>query len=168
MRRSAERNAMQLLFKQRFFSWLDSYDIYNEAGETIYAVEGKLSWGHRLEIYDPAGRHLGTVKEEVLTFLPRFALYMGDTFVGCIRKEFTLFKPRFQLDCNGWQVQGDLWEWEYEVTAPDGRRVMQVSKELLNWTDTYSLNIAQPKDALLCLMIVLAIDAAKCSSGDCT
>ena len=31
---------MKLLFKQRFFSWFDSYDIYNEAGETVYTVEG--------------------------------------------------------------------------------------------------------------------------------
>ena len=63
---------MRLLFKQRFLSWFDSYDIYDEEGRTAYTVEGKLSWGHRLEIYGPAGDHLGTVKEEVLTLLPRF------------------------------------------------------------------------------------------------
>lgn len=33
---------MKLLFKQRFFSWFDSYDIYNEDGQVIYQVEGKL------------------------------------------------------------------------------------------------------------------------------
>ena len=43
---------MKLLFKQRFFSWFDSYDIYDEEGNTLYTVEGKLAWGHRLEIYD--------------------------------------------------------------------------------------------------------------------
>ena len=64
---------MRLLFKQRFLSWFDSYDIYDEEGRTAYTVEGKLSWGHRLEIYGPAGDHLGTVKEEVLTLLPRCA-----------------------------------------------------------------------------------------------
>ena len=37
---------MKLLFKQRVFSWFDSYDIYNEAGETVYVVKGQLSWGH--------------------------------------------------------------------------------------------------------------------------
>ena len=58
---------MRLLFQQRLFSWFDSYDIYDEEGRTVYTVEGKLSWGHRLEIYGPAGDHLGTVKEEVLT-----------------------------------------------------------------------------------------------------
>jgi uncharacterized protein YxjI len=30
---------MKLLFKQRFFSWFDSYDIYNESGETVYTVK---------------------------------------------------------------------------------------------------------------------------------
>ena len=46
---------MKLLFKQRFFSWLDSYDIYNEAGQTVYTVKGQLSWGHCLKIYDAQG-----------------------------------------------------------------------------------------------------------------
>ena len=85
---------MRLLFQQRLFSWFDSYDIYDEEGRTVYTVEGKLSWGHRLEIYGPAGDHLGTVKEEVLTFLPRFSIYVEGRYLGCIRKEFTLFKPR--------------------------------------------------------------------------
>lgn len=34
---------MQLLFKQRMFSWFDSYDIYNEAGEVVYVVKGQLA-----------------------------------------------------------------------------------------------------------------------------
>ena len=29
---------MKLLFKQRAFSWFDSYDIYNEHGETVFTV----------------------------------------------------------------------------------------------------------------------------------
>ena len=33
---------MKLLFKQRLFSWFDSYDIYNEAGETVY-VDGLVN-----------------------------------------------------------------------------------------------------------------------------
>lgn len=157
---------MKLLFKQRFFSWLDSYDIYDEAGDTAYTVQGKLAWGHKLEIYDAAGAYAGTVREEVLTLLPRFALYAGETCLGCIRKEFTFFKPRFTLDCNGWTVEGSFMEWDYQVTDAAGRWVMTASKELLHWTDTYVLDVARPEDALLCLMIVLAIDAAKCSAGN--
>ena len=157
---------MKLLFKQRLFSWLDSYDIYNEYGETAFTVEGKLAWGHKLEVLDPSGRHLGTVKEEVLTFLPRFALYLGEEYIGQIKKELTFFKPRFTLDCRDWQVSGDWLEWDYQVNNGQGHTVMTASKELFHWTDTYVMDIERDEDALLCLMIVLAIDAAKCSGGD--
>lgn len=37
---------MQLYFKQRLFSWFDSYDIYNAAdGSVAFTVEGQLAWG---------------------------------------------------------------------------------------------------------------------------
>ena len=34
---------MKLIFKQRLFSWFDSYDIYYEDGTTAYTVKGQLS-----------------------------------------------------------------------------------------------------------------------------
>ena len=39
---------MKLLFKQRFFSWLDSYDIYDENNNVLFQVKDELSWGHKL------------------------------------------------------------------------------------------------------------------------
>ncbi len=157
---------MKLLFKQRFFSWLDSYDIYDEAGNTVFTVEGKLGWGHVLHVLDRNGRHVGTVRERVLTlFEPKFELYRGeDGYIGCITKTFTFFKPKFDIDFNGWQVNGDFMGWEYSVTGPGGEVVASITKELLNWTDTYSIDVADPGNALCVLMLVLAIDAEKCRS----
>ena len=157
---------MKLLFKQRLFSWFDSYDIYNEAGQTVYTVRGQLAWGHCLKIYDAQGREIGTVKERILTFLPKFEMYLGDRYVGCISKEFTFFHPRFRVDCNGWQVDGDWFEWDYQILNASGRPVANVSKELWNWTDTYVIDVYNPQDALCTLMLVLAIDAEKCSRRD--
>ena len=154
---------MKLLFKQRFFSWFDSYDIYDEAGNVVYTVEGKLAWGHCLRILNAAGEHIATVKERVLTFLPKFEMYVGEKYAGCIQKEFTFFEPRFDIDCNGWQVEGSFWEWDYTVTEPCGALVARISKELFNWTDTYVIDVETPRDALCVLMLVLAIDAEKCS-----
>ena len=42
------------------------------------------------------------------TFLPKFELYVGERLAGEIVKEFTLLRPKFQLDCNGWTVEGDF------------------------------------------------------------
>lgn len=101
---------MRLLFKQRFFSWFDSYDIYDEDGNTVFTVEGKLAWGHCLHILNAAGEHIGTVQQRVLTFLPKFELYIGKLYYGCIRKEFTFFTPRFTLECSDWEVNGSFME----------------------------------------------------------
>ena len=67
---------MKLLFKQRFFSWLDSYDIFDETGDTLYTVKGQLSWGHCFRIFDAAGNDVGRVKQRILTFLPCFAEFL--------------------------------------------------------------------------------------------
>ena len=157
---------MKLLFKQRFFSWLCSYDIFDEEGNTLYTVEGQLAWGHCLKIYDRNGHEVGTVREKVFTWLPKFEMYLGQQYMGCIHKELSFFKPRFTIDCNGWQVDGDWFEWDYSIVGRLGETVATVTKELWNWTDTYIIDVRNPSDALCALMLVLAIDAEKCSRGD--
>ena len=43
---------MKLVFRQRIFSWFDSYDIYDEGGNAVFTVKGQLAWGHCFRIYD--------------------------------------------------------------------------------------------------------------------
>ena len=154
---------MKLLFKQRFFSWFDSYDIFNEAGETVYTVKGQLSWGHCFKIFDVTGREVGTVKQKIFAWLPKFEMYLGDRYVGCISKEFTFFKPKYNIDCNGWHIDGNFFEWDYNILNNAGQNIATVSKQIWNWTDTYAIDVYDPNDALYALMLVLAIDAEKCS-----
>lgn len=155
---------MRLYFKQRFFSWLDSYDIYDEDENIVFTVEGKLSWGHCLHINDAEGRHIGTLQEKVLTLLPKFEIYIGDTYMGCIKKEFSFFRPQFTIECNGWEVEGEWLEWDYAIYDGE-RQVAVISKELFHFTDTYVIDVAEPGDVLGVLLVALAIDAEKCSRG---
>ncbi len=157
---------MKLLFKQRMFSWFDSYDIYDEAGNIAYTVRGQIAWGHLLRIFDANGREIGCIKERVLTWLPQFEMYLGGRYVGSIRKEFSLFRPRFTIDCNGWWVDGNWIEWDYNILDQRGQCIATVNKELFNWTDTYSIDVRDPNHATCILMLVLAIDAEKCSRRD--
>ena len=157
---------MKLLFKQRFFSWFDSYDIYDEAGNTMFVVKGELAWGHLLRIYDANGNEVGYIKEKILAWLPKFEMYIGGRYVGCINKEFTFFKPKFNIDYKGWIVDGDYFEWDYTILNSEGQRIAIIAKELLNFTDTYVIDIHDPQDAVYVLMLVLAIDAEKCSRKD--
>ena len=154
---------MKLLFKQRLFTWFDIYDIYDENGNTVYTVEGQLSWGHCMKVFDANGNEIGMLQEKVFTFLPKFEIYLNGSYAGCISKEFSLFKPMFDIDFNGWHVEGDFFEWDYSILDQSGQQVAEISKQLFNWTDTYVIDVNQSQDALAALMLVLAIDAEKCS-----
>ena len=152
---------MKLYFKQRLFSWFDSYDIYDEAGNTVFTVEGQLAWTKTLHVLDKNGIHVGTLKREIFTFLPEFCIYKNDELKGRISKEFSLFTPRYNIDFNGWHIEGDFLEWDYSISDASGKTVAVVSKELFNFTDTYVIDVAESADALDALMFTLAIDAEK-------
>ena len=74
-----------------------------------------------------------------------------------------MFVPHYNLDYNGWHIDGSIMEWDYQIIDSNGNHIASVNKELFNFTDTYVLDINNPQDALDVLMFVLAIDAEKCS-----
>ena len=154
---------MKLLIKQRVFSWTDSYDIYDEAGEKKYFVKASFfAFGHQLHVYDRAGKEIGRIKQKLLTLLPAFAIEMNGRTYGTVQKKWTLFKPRYEIDFNGWRVEGNFLGWDYGVYSGN-IPVAHISKELFHWGDTYVIDIANPRDELMGMMLVIAIDAANCT-----
>lgn len=154
---------MKLLFKERIFTFLDSYDVYDEAGNTVFTAEGELSWGHCLRILDAYGNEVGMVQQKPLAFFPECEIYIGGERVGSVSKEFALFASNYDIDYRGWYVKGDFLEWDYEIFDENGDLVATISKELLNWSDTYVIDVKDPRDALDAMMLVIAIDVEKCS-----
>ncbi len=157
---------MILTFKERLFSWFDSYDVYDEDGNVMFEVRGELSWGHLLRVYDRQGREVGCIQEKILTFLPKFEIFRGNDYAGCIKKEFTLFKPSFDIDYRGWYVRGNFLEWDYTILNSANKKVATVSKEILHLADTYIIDVRDSRDVIDVLMLVLAIDAEKCSRNN--
>lgn len=162
-RASWGKKVMKLLFKQRLFSWLDSYDIHNEDGDVVYTVEGQISIGKCLDVIDRAGNHVATIKRKLFTFLPCFDIYIQGEFVGCVKKKFSLFYPSFTVDYRGWSVDGDFLEWDYSITDKDGLKVADISKIIFKLSDTYCIEVSDMFNALDILILVLAIDAEKVS-----
>ena len=94
--------------------------------------------------------------------MPRFKLYERGEYIGCLRRKFKFFGRKYVLDFNGWQISGDVMGWDYTVSDGGGAPVAAVGKELFRLTDTYSIDVIDPANALYVLMIVLAIDAENC------
>lgn len=153
---------MKLMFKQRVFSWFDSYDIYGENGEAIFRVKGQMAWGHKLKIFNAQGNYVGMVREKMFTWMPQFKLYVGEEYVGCLRRKLKFFGRKYELDFNGWDISGDIMGWDYTIADSRGGTVATIGKELFRMTDTYVIDVIRPENALYALMIVLSIDAELC------
>lgn len=108
---------MRLLIKQRVFSWTDSYDVYDEEGNPKYFVKAEfLSLGHQLHVYDCNRQEIGVIHQKLLTLLPAFEIEVGGMIKGGIQKQFTLFRPKYEIDYNGWRVEGDFLGWDMMYT----------------------------------------------------
>ena len=157
---------MELLIKQRVFSWGDSYDVYDETGEARYFVEAELfAFGHQIHVYDKrSGRELGSIHQQLFSFTPTFEIVIDGQVRGTVCREFTLFRPRYNVDFRGWEVEGDFLSWDYQVYQGD-RNVMSITKEWLTWGDTYVLRYSNPADEMPGLLLVIAIDSANCNNN---
>lgn len=154
---------MKLIIKQRFLSFLDNYNIFDENDHVIYTVKGRLSFGHKLEVYNASDEHIATIREEVFTFLPRFKMYVDDRYIGSFCKKMALFRPKYILDFNDWTIEGDVFGWNYSICSNHGV-IASVHKEVLHVMDYYVIDVHDPQDALYAIMIVLSIDAEKCTA----
>ena len=152
---------MKLIMQQKVFSWTDRFRVWDEAGEDRYVVEGEfLVFGKRLHIQDTAGQEVALVERKLLSFLPRFFVYVGGEQVAEIVREFTFLRPRYTVQGLEWDVEGEFLAHDYTITHGE-QEVATVHKEWLTWGDCYVLDIGDAADEVAVLAVVLAIDCVQ-------
>lgn len=157
---------MKLMIKQRLLSWTDSYDIYDENMNKKYTAKADfLAIGHTIRFFDNYGNEVGYIKEKLLRLLSEFEVYIGGRLYGSVKRKFTLFHPEYVISYYGWNVSGNIFEWDYDVKASDGRIIAQIEKKIFNLTDTYVITINDPSDEIPLLLLVAAIDASNCEKN---
>lgn len=152
---------MKLFFSQRLSSWFDSAEIFNESGDVIFHVEGQLSLGQQVDIYDAYNCHIAALRQKKLSLLPRFDILIAGSSYGDMRRDLTSRHPRFRLDHLGWIIEGNPTQWDYEIKNLTGEVIAYVSKELFQQADTYCLHVHHSRNALPALLVVLALDMEK-------
>ena len=150
---------MKLYIKQKVFSWSDRFTVKDSYGADRYYVEGELfSWGKKLHVYDMAGNEVAFIQQKVFSFLPRYFVYVNGEEIAEIVKEFTFLFPRYSIEGLGWDIEGSFIAHDYEITQ-DGRPIVTITKEWMTWGDSYELDIADFRDEIVALAVVLTIDA---------
>ena len=157
---------MKLYIKQKILSLTDTFDIYDENHNKKYFAKCDFTiLLHQLKLYQ-GNVQIGYVKEHFKLLEPAFSFYLNDELLGKIVKEVTLFRPKYHLDFNDWRIEGDFFGLDYEVYDSKGNIIMSFYKELFAFSDCYCLDIKDPRNEKLCLLIALAVDLAICTQKD--
>ncbi len=149
---------MKLYIKEKVFSWNERFTVKDENGWDKYFVEGEFfSFGKKLHLLNVHGEEVAFIQQKLFTLMPRYGVSIRGREIAEIRKEFTFFVQRYVIDGLGWEVDGSVWEHNYEIRK-NGRLIVRIDKEWFTWGDSYVLDIAAPEDELVALAVVLTID----------
>lgn len=151
---------MKLYIQQRVFAIGDKFEIYSEAGNVAFYVEGFNFLGHQRTVYDANDNEVGYIQQKLMRLTPSFEVYLsGRGLLGQVSKKITLFFNDYNVDYNDWYISGDLFGWNYEI-ADNNRSIASISKKIVSFGDCYEIDIPNAGDVEEVIMLVLAIDAA--------
>ena len=149
--------------KQKVFSFRDKFSVKDESGNDRYSIDGKVApllTGKKLTVHDSGGNAVAIVQEKPKGFsMLRFTVEINGREVCAVIQKFSLFRQKYSIEGLPWQLDGDFIEHEYELLN-GSQKIMQLTKKLISWGDSYELDISDPKNELPCLCIALAVDCA--------
>ena len=155
---------MKLYIKERIFTIGDQFSVLDAYGNEKYFVQGEIfTFGRKLHVYDRNNREVAFIRQELFNFLPTYIVYVNGMEIARVRREFSFFTQRYHVDYLGWEVEGDCFHWDYDVTCGQNR-VLSISRQLLTWGDTYILEYNNIDYEIPGLLLAIAIDAANCNN----
>ena len=151
---------MRFSVKQKILSFSDSFVIHDENNKPVYKVAGKLfAFGDKLRIYDMNNQERVYIEQKLFKLLPEYHLFGKGERLAVVKKEFTLFKPRFNITSTTglYTVEGNLFSYNFRILK-EGSVVAKVDKAFFAFRDTYSVDIPAGEDEALLLAVCIVID----------
>lgn len=151
----------QLFIKQKVFSLSEKFTVKDEQERDQYFVEGSFfKIPKTFSILNTENQEIGMITKKTFSFLPTFFVEVDGREAVTIKKEFTFFKPRYAIEAEGIDVQGNWWEMSFDILRHE-KVIGSVSKQWLSWGDTYQVDILDETMEHLIISLVVAIDCVK-------
>ncbi len=151
---------MKYLVKQKIFALGDNFDITDESGMPVFKIQGKIfSFGNKLSVYDLTGHKLVYIEQKLLRFLPEYNIYKDSYLVAKVKKQLTFLKAKFDIESEygNFEVEGDVWGYSFSILR-DGKVIAFVNKQLISFSDTYSVEVCEGEKDEFILALVIVID----------
>ena len=165
---SEETAHTRLVFIQKKCKYRKIFQIFNENKEVKYIIKGNLfSSTRKLLVYDKTGKNkLGEVNKKRIALRSPFSLEnhpqdfvvkIGGNEIGKIKSRTAFAKSKFEFDFNGWVIEGNLIGSKY-IIKKGQELIMEVYPKFWLGEDTYFIDIFNPDNEILCLIVALVIE----------
>lgn len=151
---------VRFVVKQKILSLSDTFIIHDEDNRPVYKVVGRLfSLGDQLTIYDMNNQEQVYIEQKLFKLLPEYHFFKKRRRVAVVKKEFTLFKPKFNVESESgrYTIEGNFFAYNFRVLK-DGAVVAQVDKAFFAFRDTYTVDISPGEDQGFLLALCIIID----------
>ena len=151
---------MKYQIRQKIFTFADNFTIKDDEDRDQFIVRGRFfTIGDKLSIEDLEGNELAYIEQKIFRFLPEYNIYRGGKQLANVKKEFTLFKSRFNIQSTmgSYTMEGNIWAHEFQILK-DNKEVAWISKKWLSFSDTYLAEIDDKEDQAFMLALVIVID----------
>lgn len=154
---------MRFQMTQRLFALGDKGVITDEQGNAVYRNNGKFFSIHdRVSLVDMQGTEVATLHSKLLSFPKRMIIEIGGTQVATIASKLIAFRPKFDIELASgerWKFTGDLLNHSFTLVDGDGVTVAEVTKAWVAVAGRYGIDIADGRDELLVLMLLVALES---------
>jgi uncharacterized protein YxjI len=162
--RGQESQSNRYQMRQKLVSLGDDFWIDNERGERVFKVDGKAVRVRDTLIFrDAQGNQLCKVQERMLRVKDSMEIEgPNGEQLGMVKKALiTPLRERWTVKIGigpDLDVQGNILDHEYSITAGRGNPVAQISKKWFRMRDTYGVEISPAQNDLVILAVTVAID----------
>lgn len=148
---------MKYYMKSKLFKIKEDFWIKNEYEEDAFFIDKKfLSLGLQFDIIKN-NSIIYSVKEKLLTFMSNYEIFENDRSVARVDQKLTFLKDSIKINSKYGEltVKGDIFGIDYEIFKGN-EIIATASKELLSFTDNYSVDINFEDEAfILCLVVII-------------
>ena len=151
---------MRYLIRQKIFSFGDNFTIKNELEQDCFKVYGRIfSFGNKLHLTDMQDRELYYIEQRLFRFLPEYTIYQNGTPVAQVKKNFTLFRPSFDISSiyGDFNIDGNFFAYDLTIFK-NGSPAAIISKQWFSFSDTYGVSVSDNEDPAFILALVIVLD----------
>ncbi|MFI6683064.1 LURP-one-related/scramblase family protein [Streptomyces sp. NPDC050485] len=153
---------MKYLVRDKIFAIGDDYWIDTEDGRHAFLADGKaLRLRDTLELKDPSGRVLITLREKMFSLRDAMTIERDDQTLATVRrKRLSLLRNHYRVSLvegTELDVTGKILDREFTVEY-DGELLAHVSRKWFRMRETYAVNVVrEDADAALIIAVVICV-----------